>query len=73
MFISTCYHHGMKLKDYLTKKDLSQAEFSEMIGVSQPFVSQLVNGERLPSLTIATKIRVATKGAVTESDWIDRP
>ena len=63
----------MKLKDYLTKKDLSQAQFSEMIGVSQSFVSQLVNGERLPSLTIATKIRVATNGAVTESDWIDRP
>lgn len=58
----------MKLADYLTKHDLSQAEFAEIVSVSQARIAQLCSGD-MPSLKLAQRIDVATKGAVRMSEW----
>jgi transcriptional regulator with XRE-family HTH domain len=60
----------MNLKEYLTKKNISQEDFARSIGLSQPYISQLVNSERLPSLKVASKIETLTKGSVLATDWI---
>lgn len=39
-----------KLKKYLEAADMTQAEFATAVGVSQPTVSDWVNGEMSPSL-----------------------
>jgi transcriptional regulator with XRE-family HTH domain len=39
-----------KLKKYLEAAEMTQAEFATAVGVSQPTVSDWVNGEMSPSL-----------------------
>jgi transcriptional regulator with XRE-family HTH domain len=39
-----------KLKTYLTDSKITQAEFATSIGVSQPTVSDWINGETRPSI-----------------------
>jgi len=47
-----------KLKYYYDKKYsyMSQVEFSKLLGLSQSFVSQLLNGKRKPSADVLFQI-----------------
>jgi transcriptional regulator with XRE-family HTH domain len=47
---------GKNLKEVIIFLDLTQAEFAEKVGMTQAGVSQLVNGEREPSLASILKI-----------------
>lgn len=37
------------LKTYLERKEISQAQFAQLVGVTQPTVSDWINGRMLPS------------------------
>ena len=53
-----------KLSDYMKAKKITQVEFAEMVGVSQPMVSLMMRGMVEPSPRVAIKIQNITRGAV---------
>ena len=55
------------LKAFL--EDKARGEFAKEIGISAPYLSQLANGTRTPSLRVAKKIEDATAGSVPVSAW----
>ena len=55
----------MRLDQWIKANCKTQAEAAQMLGISQPFVSLLVSGERVASDNVAARIEAATKGAVT--------
>ncbi|WP_350939129.1 MULTISPECIES: helix-turn-helix domain-containing protein [Thioclava] len=60
----------MTLKEYLSLHQISQTDFSGSLGVSKGYLSDLLRGRKLPSLTIAVKIQDLTKGAVMAGSWV---
>jgi transcriptional regulator with XRE-family HTH domain len=61
----------MKLKSYLSDKNIKHSDFAEKLGVSQVTVTRYVNGKRTPSLGMARRIEDLTKRKVRISDWYD--
>lgn len=59
----------MQLYKYLIHHNISQSEFADKIGVSQPTLSRYVNGDTLPSVVIGARIEKATSGEVACDDW----
>lgn len=59
----------MKLEDYLTKNEISRAQFAEKIGVTEASLSRYLTGDRFPRERILKLIFEATNGAVTPSDF----
>lgn len=59
----------MQLYKYLIHKNISQSEFADKIGVSQPTLSRYVNGDTLPSVVIGARIETATSGEVSCGEW----
>lgn len=45
-----------QLAGYLRRKNLSQAEAARRVGVSEPYISQILSRKRRPSLSVATRI-----------------
>lgn len=61
---------GMKLQDYLSKHELTDAAFALKVGLSQSQISRLRRGRSLPSWEAISAIATATKGKVTADDWV---
>ena len=59
----------MQLYKYLILKNISQSQFADKIGVSQPTLSRYYNGDTLPSVVIGARIEKATGGEVACSEW----
>ena len=59
----------MQLYKYLIHHNISQSEFADKIGVSQPTLSRYYNGDTLPSVVIGARIEAATSGEVACGDW----
>lgn len=59
----------MQLYKYLIHHNISQSEFADKIGVSQPTLSRYYNGDTLPSVVIGARIEKATGGEVSCGDW----
>ena len=57
----------MHLKDYLYIKDLSQAQFAEISGISAGTISQICKG-KVPSPPLIKLIEIITQGYVTGDD-----
>lgn len=57
---------------YLRDRNITQAGFAELIGVSQASVSKLLRGANQPSLDLAFRIERATGGAVPAGVWVGR-
>jgi transcriptional regulator with XRE-family HTH domain len=58
----------------LARKYLSsrpQLDVAQKLGVSQAYLSQLLSGQRRPSLELAVHIEQMTGGAVPTTSWID--
>lgn len=62
----------MTLGEWLDRKDISQAAFAQMVGVSQSKVSRLVSEDQSPGLRLAFAIERVTDGAVPAVAWPDR-
>lgn len=52
-----------KIKKLLDQKNISQAELAENVGVSQAFISYMINGFKQPSITLLKRI----------ADYLDVP
>jgi transcriptional regulator with XRE-family HTH domain len=63
----------MLLRDYLTSKGLTPAQFGELIGHSAFAVKKWMRGERIPRRDALDRIRAATEGAVTANDFMAAP
>ena len=58
----------MKLADYMKARDISRAQFAEMIGVSPEAVRRYLSG-RVPTARVMEKIALATRCEVTANDF----
>lgn len=61
----------MKLRDWLSQRNVSEARFADDLGTSQGTVNRYVRGERIPRPVIMARITAATQGAVTATDFYD--
>lgn len=62
----------MTLQEYLLIKSMSQREFAKKIGVSESYMSLLINCERRPSPQLALAIEKATEGKVNRIEMLYR-
>lgn len=60
----------MKLADYLTANQLSEADFAGRAGISREMVNRLKNGQIWLSSETAERIYRATDGEVTPNDFL---
>lgn len=59
------------LDAYLTQTGERQKDFAARAGISQAYLSQIMNGHRRPSLAVAARIARATGNAVPLEIWLD--
>lgn len=58
------------LNEYIKgQPEKSRSEWAEEFGISRPHLHCLLDGSRLPSLEVASRIASATRGAVPISSW----
>jgi DNA-binding transcriptional regulator YdaS (Cro superfamily) len=60
----------MKLRDYLSEKNLTYAQFGSLIGAGKSQVCRWAVGSRVPSLQMSIAIESATNGLVTARDFV---
>lgn len=60
----------MQLRDYLTSKDVTPAQFADRIGVSLVTVNRYLAGTRRPEWHVLGRIVKATDGLVTANDFL---
>lgn len=58
------------LKQAIKDSGESRAHWAEKLGISKPYLSDLLNGKKQPSLEMAVKIERETGGAVPATSWI---
>lgn len=61
-----------KLRTYLVDMGEKQGDFAKNIDISPAYLSQIMAGDRTPSLDLAVLIEDATDGAVPARWWVDR-
>lgn len=61
----------MKLKDFLKKNRWTQRKLAQELGVSEAYITYILNGKNNPSPILAKRIEELTDGAVTVYDLID--
>lgn len=59
----------MTLREYLTEKNLTYAEFGKKLGVSGNTIARYVNGLRKPSFAIMQKIIKTTKNKINHESF----
>jgi transcriptional regulator with XRE-family HTH domain len=60
----------MQLSDYLKSKNLTEAEFGELIGKSQAAINRYCSGKRMPGRDTLAQIAAVTKGRVQPNDFV---
>jgi len=58
----------MKLRDWLKKHEMTQADFAKGIGVSKSTVTYWLNGKQGPNRNTHKRIKEFTNGAVTQEE-----
>jgi len=58
------------LKAHIDSSGLTRAAWAKRLGVSEPYLSQLINRRKTPSLEIAGRIERETGGAVPAMSWL---
>ncbi len=48
-----------KLQKQMAKKAMNNSQLSKSVGVSEPYISMIVNGLRIPNVLVAKKIATA--------------
>ena len=48
--------NGKKLKHILVEKDVQQKELAKAAGVSEPYISAVINGYKVPSVAVLKAI-----------------
>lgn len=60
----------MRLVAYIAQSGSPACVWAGRLGVSGGYLSQLLSGQKLPSLRLAVKIERATGGRVPASSWV---
>lgn len=69
-----CQNVCMDLCEYLSINGLTQEKFAAMLGLkSRYYINRILNGRVTPSVSLAKKIQIATKGAVKAHELILPP
>lgn len=58
---------GIRLKDLLEKKGITQTELAETVGCTNAAISHYIKGDRVPRASVLTKIAIALE---TTSDYL---
>ena len=58
-----------KLALWLEQHDIPMSHFAERVGVTHAQLSRVLNEKRRPSWELMSRIKEATKGAVTPDDF----
>jgi len=61
----------MTLQQWMTSKQFTQEQVANLLGVSRPYISLLVNNKREPSLNLVRRVQLASNGDVSARDLID--
>ncbi len=61
----------MTLDQYLSKNDLSSAQFGDQVGASRSQISRIRRGVSRPSWDMVARIAEATGGKVTADDFME--
>ena len=56
--------------NFITQSGQTRAMWAERLGVSRSYLSDVVNGNRRPSLDLAVRIARLTGGAVPVESWV---
>lgn len=59
------------LEQYLEAQRINRSGFARRIGISAPYLTQIMQRQRTPSLALALKIATVTRGAVPVESWLD--
>ena len=59
--------------DHIAKSRETRSAWADRLGISKSFLSDLLNGNRTPSLELAVRIERMTEGAVPAACWIPLP
>lgn len=59
-----------KLAAYIAGTGSTRSSFAERIGISAPYLTQILNGDKRPSLDVAFRIEAATGGDVPACEWV---
>ena len=58
-----------QLSRYLAENGIKQAKFAERLGVSDAYMSQIVNGKRRPSFDLMCRIATVSDQSVPLEAW----
>ncbi|XAI95589.1 Cro-like protein [Nostoc phage Nsp-JY21] len=61
------------LREHIKSSGESQTVWADRLGIARSYLSDLLNGNKVPSLDLAVRIQRATKGAVPADSWIALP
>jgi transcriptional regulator with XRE-family HTH domain len=56
--------------EYIRTSGQNRATWADRLGVSRSYLSDLLNGNKTPSLELAVQIERVTQGAVPAACWI---
>ncbi len=59
--------------EFIHTSGQNRAAWADRLGISRSYLSDILNGNKIPSLELATKIERATAGAIMASSWIAMP
>jgi DNA-binding transcriptional regulator YdaS (Cro superfamily) len=57
------------LTQYIKNSGRSRTAWAADLGISKSYLSDILNGNKFPSLELAVRIQRATQGAVMAADW----
>jgi hypothetical protein len=60
----------MKIKTYLDSVSILPSDFAKKCQMSKTCLSRYINGKRVPTLQIYLDMKIASKGKITEFDYI---
>lgn len=61
----------MEFSEWIHEQGYTHSYIADRLGVSAPFVTMLMHGQRTPSLATLKKITALTRGEVTIEDFGD--
>jgi transcriptional regulator with XRE-family HTH domain len=57
-----------QLRDWMRRREVNQREASELLGITDVFLSQILNGHRQPGL--ANAINIERKAGISVESWL---
>ncbi|MBF0345701.1 MAG: helix-turn-helix transcriptional regulator [Nitrospirae bacterium] len=59
---------SISIREYLSQRDITLTELAKRLNISTPYLSQIMNNIRPPSLYVALALEKETEGKIKASD-----